>query len=83
MSAGDGGERSTHRAREAGPPSRQEGWSPEEGGQQVLEGLQRGDSGYWRGCGGGVGPPVAPRTDPPLKPNQPSTSRSVPGVMVN
>ena len=31
---------------------REEGWAPEEGWQQVLEGLRRGDSGNWRGCGG-------------------------------
>ena len=47
-----GGERSTQRAREAGPPRREEGWAPEEGGQQVLEGLWRGDSEYWRGWWG-------------------------------
>ena len=46
-----GGERSRERARS---------WASEEGGslglrgggQQVLEGLQSGDSRHWRGCGG-------------------------------
>ena len=48
-----GGERSTNTAREDGPPRREEGWVPEERGQQVLEGLlQRGDRGNWRGCEG-------------------------------
>ena len=36
-SAGEGSEKSTERAIEAGPPRREEGWAPEEG-QQVLEG---------------------------------------------
>ena len=30
-------------------PRREEGWAPEEGAQHVLQGLQRGDSRYWRG----------------------------------
>ena len=34
-SAGEGG-REKQRAREAGPPEREEGWDPEEGGQGVL-----------------------------------------------
>ena len=41
-----GGEGSRERART------EEGWDPEEGVQPVLEGLWRGDSGNWRGCGG-------------------------------
>ena len=40
-STGEGGERSRERAREAGPPRREEGWA-----------LRSGDSGYWRGRGG-------------------------------
>ena len=51
-SAGKGGERGTQRARETGPPRREEGCVPEEGGQRILERLQRGASGNWRGCGG-------------------------------
>ena len=35
------GERSRERAREAGPPRREESWAPGEG--------------YWRGCGGAAG----------------------------
>ena len=43
MSAGEGVEQSTERAREAGPPRREEGWAPdhEKGAQRVLEGLRR------------------------------------------
>ena len=33
------------RAREAGPPRREESWAPEEGGQWELEGLPRGTAG--------------------------------------
>ena len=40
------GEGNREKAREAGPPRREEGWAPEEGGQWALKGLQRGDSGY-------------------------------------
>ena len=40
-SAGEGGKRRRERAREAGPPRREEGWTPEEGGQRILEGLRR------------------------------------------
>ena len=39
-----GGERKRVRAREAGPPRREEGWALEEGGRR--------DSWYWRGCRG-------------------------------
>ena len=41
MWAGEGGERSRERAREVGPPRREEGWAPKEGGQRLLEGLRR------------------------------------------
>ena len=41
-----GGERNREKAREAGPPRREESRAPEEGAQLVLEGLQRGDSWY-------------------------------------
>ena len=55
MSEGEGTEK-TEREQEKlglpGPPRREEIWVPEEGVQWVLEGLQRGDDGYWRGCGG-------------------------------
>ena len=40
-SAGEKAERSRERAREAGSLRREKGWTPEEGGQQVLEGLWR------------------------------------------
>ena len=64
-SAGEGVARSRDRAREAGPPRRDEGWGHNEGGYRALEklglrggtkagSLRRGDSGYWRGCGGGT-----------------------------
>ena len=35
MSAGDGGERSSGRAREAGPPKEEEGWVSKEGGREA------------------------------------------------
>ena len=51
MSEGEGAEEK-ERAREAGPSRREESWALEEGAQLVLEGPQRGNVGYWRGCGG-------------------------------
>ena len=41
MSEGEGSEE-IERARQAGPPRREESWAPEEGAQKVIEGLQRG-----------------------------------------
>ena len=49
MSEREGGEETE---RESKRSWREESWAPEKGGQQVLEGLRRGDNWYWRSCGG-------------------------------
>ena len=40
------GEKNREIARDAGPPRREESWATEEGGQQILEGLLKGDRGH-------------------------------------